>query len=183
MKSFKIYLVGESDSGKSSILSVLQNKPFNYNIAQTIGVDYCRYKRKQFIFEIYDTSGLAQFQQSTVNSMKNANLIILCFDISSKEAFQHIEKWLNIIQKSTKVIPIVLVGNKIDKSLQKKNEQIKGLIQNYILHYTSALNPKSVKDMFTNIFQDIINSDENLNKTLIRPQKQDQKENKWFCFC
>lgn len=45
------------------------------------------------------------------------------------------------------------------------------MIQNYTLHYVSALNPKSVKDMFNNIFENIIESETNINKIVIRPDK------------
>ncbi|CAD8136669.1 unnamed protein product [Paramecium octaurelia] len=180
MKSFKIYIVGESNSGKSSILSVLQNKPFTFNIAQTIGINYCRYQKNGQIYEIYDTSGLAQFEQLTINSMKNANLIILCFDISSKDAFRDVEKWLNIIQNSAQATPTVLVGNKTDKILQKKNRQIEELIQNYALYYTSARSPQTVKEMFNTVFESYRLLHDRVE---IISKKKDSKGWNWLCLC
>ncbi|CAD8053944.1 unnamed protein product [Paramecium sonneborni] len=107
MKIFRIYLVGESNSGKSSILRAQQNQPFNLNISQTIGIDNWSFIKNQTKFKIYDTSGLKKFEQATIQGMKNANLIIICFDLCSNTAYKDVEKWLNIVQTYKSITPII----------------------------------------------------------------------------
>ncbi|CAD8046687.1 unnamed protein product [Paramecium sonneborni] len=183
MKNFRIYLVGESNSGKSSIINALKNKPFNFNISQTIGVDYWSFTKNQTKFEIYDTSGLKKFEQATILGMKSANLIIICFDLCSSTAYQDVEKWLNIVLTHKSVTQTIIIGNKMDKQLQKKNENIRHLIQNYSFYKTSALNSKSVKKVFEDIVQNLLITSQIVDRVEISPMLVQVQKRNWLCLC
>ncbi|CAD8046634.1 unnamed protein product [Paramecium primaurelia] len=183
MNSFKICLVGESASGKSSILSILKNKPFNQNISQTIGCDYWRYTQENKSFEIYDTSGLDKFKQTTINSMKGSNLIIICFDFSSNKVDQHVEKWLNIVRTYKSVTPIIFIGNKIDKPIKQESKYINRLKQNYPFYFTSSTDSQKVKGVFNEIVNHISQSNLIVERVQIRPRQDLQIKSSWCCFC
>ncbi|CAK92581.1 unnamed protein product (macronuclear) [Paramecium tetraurelia] len=183
MEPFKICLVGHSASGKSSILAALQNKAFNPYIPQTIQSNCWKYTHQNRSFKIYDTSGLDKFQKSTINCLKNSNLIIICFDSSSKRAQIHVEQWLNIVRTYKSVTPIVFIGTKTDKALKQQNEYMQRLRERYPFYLTSASNPQGVKDVFRNIEQNLIIPNLVVERVQIRRREDEEVKSGWFCFC
>lgn len=60
-KQYKVALIGDSRSGKSSLVRSLKGVEFLYETQETIGIDYYQrnfdFKNINYIFKIYDTSG------------------------------------------------------------------------------------------------------------------------------
>ena len=72
--------------------------------------------------QIWDTAGQERFKCSIPKDFyKNANGILLLYDITSNESFNNVIKWIEKIEDNAmKSIPIVLVGNKSDKINARK---------------------------------------------------------------
>ena len=65
--------------------------------------------------QIFDTGGLEDFQEIRRSYYKGANLALLVYDITRKETFTHVTKWLEEVQSnSSKSITVILIGNKKD---------------------------------------------------------------------
>jgi small GTP-binding protein len=65
--------------------------------------------------QIWDTAGQEAFQAITRTYYKGAVGALLVYDITRKETFTHVTKWLEEVKNnSTKSIVIILVGNKKD---------------------------------------------------------------------
>jgi len=66
---------------------------------------------------IWDTAGQEKFRSLTSSYYRGTHGIILVYDITKRETFQHLEEWLEEIQLycSNKDAVKLLVGNKADK--------------------------------------------------------------------
>jgi small GTP-binding protein len=64
---------------------------------------------------LWDTAGQERFRTITYGFYKNANGVILVYDVSNRKSFQNIKTWISAINEhaSDNVIK-VLVGNKVD---------------------------------------------------------------------
>lgn len=115
---FKISLIGDSGSGKTSTLIRLTEHTFRENTSSTIGVDFkilsVKYKSKQAKVQIWDTCGSERFKSLTTSFIKTCSVFVLLFDLSNKKSFENIEYWLNIILENTSPKLVCLVGNKSD---------------------------------------------------------------------
>ena len=118
-KEVKILTLGNSKVGKSSYIIRYTDDDFNMNINTTIGIDY-KYKIETFEDKktkvmIYDTNGQERWRSISFNVLKNAQGVLLFFDVSDRESFDSIKIWFeSIYQHKDENFPIVLIGNKID---------------------------------------------------------------------
>lgn len=129
---FKILTLGESAVGKTSILSQYNNNEFNPNLIATIGIDLIKkdikIDGKTVRVQIWDTAGQERFYAITRNYFRNANGILLVFDMNELRTFKCIDRWHNeIIQEVDLNVPIFLIGNKMD--LIENYDEIKKLFE------------------------------------------------------
>src|SRR3990167_5585635 len=115
--SIKTIIIGDSCVGKSCILNKFVDDNFNNDANMTIGVDYktCRidYANKTIKLLIWDTAGQERFQSLTKAFYKNAEVIIIVFDITNIKSFTNIDYWIKEIEKeidmTSKYKPIIFV--------------------------------------------------------------------------
>ncbi len=118
-------------------------------------------KNKQVKLKIWDTAGQERFKNITQQYYKNADGILLIFDLSNKETFDMINKWMyhiksNIISEN---ILIVLVGNKCDVERREvTTEDVKMLAYDYNIKYfeTSALHNIGIDEVFMYITEEVL---------------------------
>ena len=74
---------------------------------------------------ICDTAGQERFRAIARNLYKNADGIVLMYDISNKKSFQDIKDWINRIKDNIDLnkIGITIVGNKIDLEEERVVDQ------------------------------------------------------------
>mmetsp|Transcript_2376 Transcript_2376/g.2437 ORF Transcript_2376/g.2437 Transcript_2376/m.2437 type:complete len:216 (-) Transcript_2376:46-693(-) len=116
---FKIVLIGDTSVGKSSLLVRFSDDQFSDTYVTTIGVDF-RFKtmivkEKIVKVQIWDTAGQERYRSITNAYYRGAEAIIIVFDLSSKDSFNHIQGWIDEISKYTgpSVFKLIL-GNKCD---------------------------------------------------------------------
>ena len=64
----------------------------------------------------WDTSGQERYRSITKQYFKGAQGIILVYDVTKKETFTNLQKWIKEIQQNAKEeVRIIILGNKIDK--------------------------------------------------------------------
>ena len=123
---YKILLLGNSSVGKTSFLLRFCDDKYDPETLTTIGVDY----KKKFIkrhdkrikLHICDTAGQERFRSIAKNLFKNADGIIIMYDITNKKSFQDIKDWISSIKDNVDLdkIGLVISGNK--KDLEDKRE-------------------------------------------------------------
>ena len=84
-----------------------------------------KYKTKDgrdFTVKIWDTAGQDRFRQLTNSFFKDADGVIVTFDLTAHESFLNVRDWISSVYKyKDKSLPMVLVGNKLD--LCEENDQ------------------------------------------------------------
>jgi len=116
---FKIVLVGDSGVGKSNLLSRFTKGEFYEETKSTIGVEFAvksvPVESKIIKAQIWDTAGQERYRAITSAYYRSAVGAMLVYDISKKESFDNIERWLTELrQHADSNIIIMLVGNKAD---------------------------------------------------------------------
>ena len=162
MSKIKSILVGDSQVGKTSIITQLVRKTFDEEYIQTIAGDkstkYIELSNgKTLILEIWDTAGQEIYRNVNKIFMKNAKIVILVYDMTSEESFKGLNDWYKqVIDVDDKnEIQFGVVANKSD--LYEDQKVNKDEAENYaksinaVYGETSALDYDSVYDYFKNI--------------------------------
>ena len=115
-----IVLMGDSGVGKSNFLNMYFNNIFVETFISTIGIDrktkIIKYKNLIYNVNISDTAGQERFRSLPLRYFKNAEGILLLYDVSSVESFKNIERWVDDMKSNEKYFSqvIYVIGNKID---------------------------------------------------------------------
>jgi Ras-related protein Rab-8A len=161
----KVLTIGESGVGKTCILLRYTDNKFVKNHLTTIGIDY-KFKNfnlgdKSVKLKIWDTAGQERFRNITQQYYKNADGILLVYDVSDRTSYEKVRDWMKQIQSATEEnkISVILVGNKCDVSNREvTKEEGEELGQEYGLRYfeTSAMNNHNIEETFIQLSKDII---------------------------
>jgi len=122
---FKLVLIGDSGVGKSCLLLRFADDNFTSSYISTIGVDF-RFRTvyvdgKTVKLQIWDTAGQERFRTITSAYYRGADGIILVYDVTNKESFDHVEEWLAEVDRYANESTLkLLVGNKADLVEQKE---------------------------------------------------------------
>ena len=78
-------------------------------------------KNQKIKIQIWDTAGHERFRTITTSYYRGAHAIVIVYDVSERNSFEHIDKWLSEIKKFAKEnVLMFLVGNKIDLIEKRK---------------------------------------------------------------
>ena len=131
---YKIVMLGECGTGKSSIADKFVDNNFQASQTSTIGVDFfnkiIEYNNKVFKIQIWDTAGQEKFYNLVCSYFRDCALAVIVFDITDKISFESVEFWkdkFDMYSSSPHEKPIVLVGNKLDCENKRVVSYIEGL--------------------------------------------------------
>ena len=159
-------LLGDAGVGKSSIILRYTKNEFNSQMVSSIGVDF---KTKDIIvnnkkvkLQLWDTAGHERFRTITTSYYRGAHGIATVFDLTNRESFEHVEKWLEEINKYAKEnVMRFLIGNKSDLANERQvsYEEVRALANKLNIYYveTSAKNNVNVSDFFQIATKDYLN--------------------------
>ena len=200
-KMFEAHLVtlGDTKVGKTSLILRYIDNFFNMNYLSTIGID-SKIKKitlsngEEIKVKISDTAGQERFKSIASNYMKKANGILLVYDITDKLTFDNINKWAEEINKDEeKTKPILLIGNKSDKSdervvtKEEGEEFAKKCCGGIKFYETSCKTGENVEEAINDLVNQIYNKDSgnNLNDgsniKIDKNKKVNEKEKKKCC--
>lgn len=159
--TFKIVLTGDSDVGKSHILTKYVDGVFINSYSNTIGVDFRLKKitidKKKIKLQIWDTAGHERFRTISRSYYRGANAIIIAFSLTSSESFNNIKRWL--LETEISNCYKILVGNKHDVNIQVINfDEINKICNKYNLIYfsVSAKSGENISEIFEFITKKLI---------------------------
>ena len=160
----KIVVVGDSGVGKTNIIKRFISNEFSENFKATIGVEFMSktYKINKHLFkiEIWDTAGQERYKSITAIYYKGAKGALVVYDTTDQSSFNNIDKWiLEIKDKTSKDIKLMMIGNKIDLVDERKVENEEALKKaeafGIPLMETSALDATNVKEAFYDLLKEI----------------------------
>lgn len=163
--NIKLIVLGDSNVGKTSLIHSYIYNTCLEDATPTVGlenkvktIDLRGFKTK---VQIWDTAGQEKFNSLTQQFFRNTDGIILVFDLTNKNSFNHIKDWIDKVKdKSDKRIKKIIVGNKSDIKDQIKVTQndIDGLIKPKNMRYveTSAHNNENVEEVFDKLINSIV---------------------------
>jgi len=163
----KIALLGDSRVGKSTIVNKFINLDFKDDLLSTIGSD--RFETKftlkngeKIKLIIWDTAGQERFRSIALKALKAVQGVILVFDLSNRDTFENVNKWIETANENLKTPNLVLFGNKadLDKTMWKvTKEEAEDFAQKLNMKYfeTSAKTRQGLEDGFSSITNDTYN--------------------------
>ncbi|KAK7269051.1 hypothetical protein RIF29_21766 [Crotalaria pallida] len=161
---FKIVLVGDSAVGKSNLLARFARDEFYPNSKSTIGVEFQTQKMdingKEVKAQIWDTAGQERFRAVTSAYYRGAVGALLVYDISRRQTFESIGRWLNELHTHSDMnVVTILVGNKSDLKDAREVATAEGKslaeAQGLFFMETSALDSSNVVAAFETVVKEI----------------------------
>ena len=163
----KLIVVGNQGTGKSCILNRFINETFDEKYQATIGLDF---QSKNITIHdqdvrliIYDTAGQEKFRSLIPMYIREAQIILLVYDITDKESFDAMPNWIQEVKEViNKEVVFALIGNKIDLEGQRNvsYEEGKKLAEknNFVFQEVSAKTGKNFENLFeVQIFESVYN--------------------------
>jgi small GTP-binding protein len=157
---FKIVLIGDSGVGKSNILSRFTRNEFSVESKSTIGVEFAtrsiEIEKKVVKAQIWDTAGQERYRAITSAYYRGAVGALLVYDVTKKETFADVEKWLaELRDHADSKIVIMLTGNKCDlqhlRSVTTQDAEIYAVKEDLLFLETSALNSVNIDAAFQKV--------------------------------
>jgi len=186
---YPISIIGDSSTGKTSLIIQFTSSKFDEKMSATIGIDYfmeevtCK-DGNTYKIKIMDTAGQEQYHSMTLNMLKICKGILLVYSITDKDSFNNLEsKWINEINDSVDVnnIPIVLIGNKKDLEDERviEEQSAREFANKFNLKFleTSSKTGENVDLAFKELINEVVKSKNNVNKNEIKNENQNQNIN------
>ena len=156
---YKIIFLGDQCVGKSSILNRFYQDKFEPDYQATIGLDFhsknTEINGTSVRLLLYDTAGQEKFKSLIPMYIRDANIIIVVYDITLKDSFTHTEHWVNETKDLKREDAIfVLVGNKIDledkRAVDSKEAENFAIAKGFLFHEVSAKTGNGIGELFVN---------------------------------
>ena len=127
---YKIVIIGDTNCGKSNIITRYTQNHFDENSHPTIGVEFyqkdikimnARKEIEEVRLQIWDTAGQERFRGMASSYYRKAAGILLVYDITNDTTFKNLRKWIDEIKSyGENQVDIVLLGNKKDLTEERK---------------------------------------------------------------
>ena len=156
---YKLIFLGDQSVGKSSILNRFYQDKFDPDYQATIGLDFhsknTEINGTTVRLLLYDTAGQEKFKSLIPMYIRDANIILVVYDITIKDSFIHTEHWVNETKDLKRDDAIfVLVGNKIDledqRAITTKEAEDFANQKGFIFQEVSAKSGDGIEDLFSN---------------------------------
>ena len=151
-------------AGKSCLLLRFADDAFTESYISTIGVDFrfrtVKVDGKTVKLQIWDTAGQERFRTITSAYYRGADGIIMVYDVTSSESFDHVSDWLTEVNRyANEGTCKLLVGNKCDMedkvvTTEAAKEYADGLGIPFL--ETSAKNATNVEEAFLTMAGELI---------------------------
>ena len=192
---YKILLLGDCSSGKTSLIYRLVHNSFLEYYVSTIGIDF---NIKSFVvndkrvkLQIWDSCGQERFNALTRSYYRNTDAFIICYDISSRKSFEDAKYWIKELEKYVFDRPVIkiLVGTKADleDSRNVKYDDGKKYADSLGIEFieTSSKNNSNIKELFYNLSLKLLDkiSDGNISTIRRKPLflQNEHKPKKYCC--
>ena len=179
---YKVILIGNSHSGKTSFFKKITKGVFNDRNISSIGTDKStlffqnieininnKITKEEFNIIIFDSAGQDRYRSLAKSYFNTTDIVIIFYDITNRRSFEDIGKWLDDLKdklsdwKTGKYL-IALLGNHLDlveedqTKREVTKEEVKSLCEDFGIYWAGECNLKSfsqnqLTDMLLNIWK------------------------------
>ena len=182
---FNVSLLGETQVGKTSMITVKSGLQFNENQLATVGIDNftdnAKFDNKEYKFKIFDTAGQERYNSISAQTIKVADGFILVFSVTDKASLEKLSFWMKSIEDNVNIKEksLILVGNKIDMIRQITEAEGKNFAREYNLKYfeTSAKTGIGINECFNEIYKDIYEKNKILEGNMQKNVENNEQNN------
>ena len=123
--SLKVIVVGDSGVGKTCLLVRYIRNLFDEESQPTLGVEFMTKivttEKHKIQLQLWDTAGQELFRSVTRGYYRGSAGAFLVFDITNRDTFDNIGRWLQDIKDVARSdVVTLLIGNKSDKADQRQ---------------------------------------------------------------
>ena len=195
----QLLIIGDSCVGKTSLLTRYTTGTFKEEYIATVGIDY--YTKNETIndkiisIKLWDTVGQERYKALTQNFFKNAEGVMVVYDITKVDSFDNLKFWINSIKQNMEnkniIIPVIIIGNKVDmedmREISNENAENFAKENNYKYFETSAKTGEGIDNAVRELVNQVLNhSNNNLdeqkesrkNSIQLNDEKKEKKEKK-----
>ena len=159
--SVKTVVVGDSGVGKTCLLCRFVREVFEEDQPPTLGVEFMAKiiqgkSGDRIELQLWDTAGQELFRSVTRGYYRGSIGAFLVFDISKKQSFENIMRWLSDVRSTAREgVVTVLIGNKLDLAATRQvtSEEAQAFAQKNDMMYfeTSAKTGENVEAAMTSL--------------------------------
>ena len=136
--------------------------------------------------QVWDTAGQERFRTITSSYYRNAHAIVVVFDVTNRQSYLHVQRWMSDINKYAKENVLkFLIGNKADLQNQSQvaYEEARALASQMNTTYfcLSAKKNENINEFFeaaTRLFLNKYNFYEKENENNVILDKKESRSNK-----
>ena len=198
---FKVVLIGDSGVGKTNILSRYVRDEFSIETKSTVGVEFgskiVKVSNQTIKVQIWDTAGQERYKAITTAYYKGAKGAFVVYDISKKDSFTNVDKWIGELKTHGDAeVCVLLVGNKCDLEEQRQvtTEEAAKKSEVYDIGFceTSAMQAVNIEKVFSIMIEEIAkkvikkeegkqseeigNNAKNINLNEVKEKEEKEKE-------
>ena len=184
----QLLIIGDMTVGKTSILTRFTENKFSQNYLATVGLDFFTKDvdftnpNRRVRIKIWDSAGQERFRSLTQSFFRNANGIIIVYDISNIESFENLKYWIQSIntQLGQNEINTIVIGNKLDLKREVKKEDAENFCKEKGFKYfeVSAKNGNGIQEAINYLVELVIKSNSKNNKQNDTMKLEKNKSNK-----
>eukprot|EP00731_Ephydatia_muelleri_P027920 Em0019g793a len=183
---FKVFLIGDTEVGKTSLLQRFANGTFSDVASRTTELDKITrpitIDGSALYLDIWDTAGQERYGGITTSYYRGAHCAVIVYDVTVEETFQDVEQWISDVHQCVGDVKMVLVGNKCDLSHQQVVSSASGKAfadsNQMIFVETSAKADTNVKQLFDAIGGEVMKLKASVTPTQSQPLTLEQKPKK-----
>jgi Ras-related protein Rab-1A len=189
-----IITLGDTTVGKTCLAQRFIGQEFKDIKLSTIGqecfIKIVNINNHEIKIKIWDTAGQERYRSIAISSIRNANGVLLVYDITKKNTYETLEYWFKQIKNVLEIkdTPIVLIGNKIDLKDSREVSYEKGeeFAKDHGIKFfeCSAKSKINVDEAFNCLINDIYKKHENeftIEDKNINLSDKKKKEKKEWC--
>lgn len=120
----KILVIGDFNVGKTNFILQFADEQFIENAMSTVGFDLkskvIKVGSENIKIQVWDTAGQERYQSISKGLFQKVQGIIIVYDITNYSSFENISNWIHSINDKCGTMPVLIVGNKIDKEDERE---------------------------------------------------------------
>ncbi|KAI6043603.1 putative ras-related protein rab-18 [Pisolithus marmoratus] len=197
---FKIVVIGNSSVGKTSLYRRSFDKESSLDVAATCGTDFhsecMQVDGRQVKLGIWDTAGMERFRSITRPFYRDAQGVILVYNITDRTSFDALPGWLAEINRyAPPTTSKIIVGNKLDQEHSREVSTFDGesfaATNGALFREASAKTLVGVTEVFEDLVKEMLDAEDRAGSAdiprrqeeIIKLSAKDQPKRRWRNNC